>query len=127
MTDDVAARPDDFDPDLYFHGRFGALSGETRVVRLLVEPDVAHLFREKDYDESQVTEEERADGRLVVSFEVAGLEDMASWVRSWGPSVTVLDPPELAERIAEEARQVAVRYEDTSEDDATPDADRPDA
>ena len=127
VTDDVATRPDDFDPDLYFHERFGALGGETRVVRLLVEPDVAHLFREKDYDESQVTEEERADGRLVVSFEVAGLEDMASWVRSWGPSVTVLDPPELAERIAEEARRVAVRYDDAPEGTPTPDTDRPES
>ena len=127
VTDDVATRPDDFDPDLYFHERFGALGGETRVVRLLVEPDAARYFREKSYHSSQVVEEARDDGRLVVSYEVEGLEDMTSWVQSWGLSVKVLDPPELAERIAEEARRVAVRYEDASEDDATPDADRPDA
>ena len=123
----MATRPDDFDADLYFHERFGALGGETRVVRLLVEPDAARYFREKSYHSSQVVEEEREDGRLVVSFEVEGLEDITSWAQSWGLSVKVLDPPELAERIAEEARRVAVRYEDTSEDDATPDAGRPDA
>lgn len=127
VTDAVATRPDDFDPDLYFHERFGALGGETRVVRLLVEPDAAQYFREKSYHSSQVVEETRADGRLVVSFEVEGLEDMTSWVQSWGPSVTVLDPPELAERIAEEARRVAVRYDEALDDDPTPDTDRPDA
>jgi len=119
--------PADFDPDLYFRERFGALGGEPAVVRLLVEPDVAHLFREKDYHRSQVTEEEREDGRLVVSFEVAGLEDMAAWVRSWGPSVTVLDPPELAEQVAAEARRVAARYDAAADGDATADTDRPDA
>ncbi len=119
--------PADFDPDLYFRERFGALGGEPKVVRLLVEPDAARFFREKDYHRSQVTEEEREDGRLVVSFEVAGLEDMAAWVRSWGPSVIVLDPLELAERIAREAHQVAARYDAAPDGDPTPDTDRPDA
>lgn len=113
LTDEVAAEPpDDFDPDLYFRERFGALGGQPQVVRLQVEPDEAHLFLEKAYHPTQVVEEERDDGRLIVSYEVAGLDGMASWVRSWGTSVTVLNPPELAEQIAEVARRVAVRYED---------------
>jgi predicted DNA-binding transcriptional regulator YafY len=126
LTDEVAIRPDDFDPDLYFHERFGALGGETRVVRLMVEPDAARYFREKSYHPSQIVEEIRDDGRLVVSFEVEGLEDMTSWVQSWGASVKVLDPPVLAERIAEEACKVAARYGDAPECDPTPDANRPD-
>jgi len=125
VTDAVATRPDGFDADLYFHERFGALGGETQVVRLLVEPDVARYFQEKSYHSSQVVEETRDDGRLVVSFEVGGLEDMTSWVHSWGPSVKVLDPPVLAERIGEEARRVAARYDDAPERDPTPDTDRP--
>lgn len=127
VTDDVAIRPDDFDADLYFHERFGALGGETRVVRLLVEPGAAQYFREKSYHSSQVVEEERDDGRLVVSFEVEGLEDIASWVLSWGSGVAVLDPSELAERIAEEARRVAARYDDALERDTTPDTGRPES
>ncbi len=126
-ADRVAADPpDDFDPDLYFRERFGALGGTTRVVRLRVAPDAAQYFREKSYHASQVIEEERPDGHLVVSFEVAGLEDMASWVQSWGLSVTVLDPPELADRVAAAARALAARY---GEDDATvaPDTERPDS
>lgn len=127
LTDETAAAPpEDFDPDLYFHERFGALGGETRVVRLHVAPDEARFFREKEYHPSQVIEEERADGSVVVSFEVAGLDDMASWVRSWGASVTVLHPPELAERIVEAAREVLARYENAGSD-ASPDAARPGA
>jgi len=127
LTDRVAADPpDDFDPDLYFRERFGALGGETRVVRIRVAPDEARFFREKEYHPSQVIEEDRADGAVIVSFEVAGLDDMASWVRSWGASVTVLDPPELAERIVEEARGVLACYEEkVSGSVQTPDVERP--
>jgi len=128
LTDRVMAEPpDDFDPDLYFRERFGALGGETRVVRLRVVPDAARFFREKQYHPSQVLEEERADGSVVVSFEVAGLEDMAAWVRSWGASVVVLDPPELAEQVAAEARRVLERYEGPATRDRTPDIDRPES
>jgi predicted DNA-binding transcriptional regulator YafY len=126
LTDRTAARPpDDFDPDLYFRERFGALSGEPRVVRLRVEPGAARFFREKEYHPTQVIEDEQPDGRLVVSFEVAGLEDMAAWVRSWGTDVTVLAPDELAEQIADEARRVVARYEEACSE-PTPDAPRPD-
>jgi predicted DNA-binding transcriptional regulator YafY len=112
VDESVPDAADDFDSDLYFRERFGALSGEPRVVRLRVAPDVARLFREKAYHATQVIEEEGEDGHLVVSFEVAGLKDMASWVRSWGTDVTVLDPPELADHVVEEARQVVAQYEE---------------
>lgn len=119
-----AAPPEDFDPDLYFRERFGALSGEPEVVRLRVEPDAARFFREKEYHSTQVIEEERPDGRLVVSFEVAGLKDMAAWVRSWGTDITVLAPDELAEHVVEEARRVVAQYESACSG-PTPDATRP--
>ena len=94
------------------------------MVRLRVEPDAARFFREKEYHPTQVIEEERPDGRLVVSFEVAGLDDMASWVRSWGTGVTVLAPEELAERVVAEARRVVAQYEDACSE-STPDAECP--
>lgn len=113
--------PKDFDPDLYFRERFGALGGEPEVVRLRVEPEATRYFEEKQYHTTQVieeTEEEREDGRIVVSYEVAGLKSIASWVRSWGPSVTVLDPPELADRIRKDMRALADRYNVSMEEGA---------
>lgn len=121
----VPPEASDFDADLYFRERFGALSGEPRVVRLRVEPEAARFFQEKAYHPTQVIEETRDDGRLVVSFEVAGVKGMASWVRSWGTGVTVLDPPELAEHVVEEARSVVAQYEDAECFESTSDAQRP--
>jgi predicted DNA-binding transcriptional regulator YafY len=112
-TTEVAADPpDDFDPDLYFRERFGALGGEPEVVRILVEAEVSRYFREKNYHFTQVIEEERDTGQLVVSFEVAGVEGMKAWIRSWGDRVTVRAPDRLATAVAEEAQRVADRYAD---------------
>lgn len=111
IKSEVAAEPPDFDPDLHFRGRFGAMGGDPQVVRLLAEPEVARHFREKDYHVTQIVEEEREDGSVVVSFEVS-IESISSWVLSWGPSVTVLSPEALTEKIREEAREVINNYQD---------------
>jgi predicted DNA-binding transcriptional regulator YafY len=108
-------RPEDFDPELYFRDRFGALAGdEIYEVRLLVEPDRAPYFERKEYHPTQQIEEapeDRPDERMVVSYEVAGLKDVRAWVRSWGPGVKVVAPPELAAMVAEDAAATRAQYE----------------
>jgi hypothetical protein len=46
----------------------------------------------------------------VVSYDVAGLEEIRSFVQSWGVGVTVLEPKELVERIRGEAVEIGKRY-----------------
>lgn len=110
--------PEDFDLELYFIDRFEALDAEeVYEVRLLLEPEAVPYFESKSYHRTQQLHEsdpalESGDERRVASFEVAGLEEVAAFVRSWGTSVTVLHPPDLAERIAADARAVAARYND---------------
>jgi predicted DNA-binding transcriptional regulator YafY len=108
-------RPEDFDPELYFRERFGATAGDGyHTVRLLVAPDRAPYFERKEYHPTQQIEEapeDRLDGRMVVSYEVAGLKDVRAWVRSWGPGVKVLAPLELASMVAEDAAATRAQYE----------------
>ena len=109
--------PADFDPELHFKGRFSAVTGsETHVVRLLAGPEAARYFRRKHYHPTQQIEEEHPDGAVVVSYEVAGLEEVRAFVRSWGPGVTVLAPEALAGQVAEDARRVAAAYEKHAEE-----------
>jgi len=104
--------PQDFDVDEHFSGRFGALAGDGRLktVRLRAEPAVAQYFKTKDYHSSQRLDK-RPDGSLIVTFQVTELETMRAFVRSWGPNVTALDPPQLVDALAEDARAMARRYE----------------
>ena len=113
-TGEYFTRPDGFDSDAHFEERFHALRGEGgHDVLLEVEEDKAEYFRRKTYHPSQRIEErieERVDGGITVAFETSSLDDMAAFIRSWGPGVRVLAPEKLADRIAAEARQVAEAY-----------------
>jgi predicted DNA-binding transcriptional regulator YafY len=116
-SDDYFEIPSDFDPERYFDASIGAFTaGETYTLRLLVEPDKASYFRERKYHHTQLIEEgqseaDRPDGRLVVSYELEGLDELRSFCQSWGTGVTVLEPAELRERLREEAEVLAARYQ----------------
>lgn len=109
---DFFTPPRDFDVDDHFGGRFGALAGDGRLrtVRLRVAPAVAQHFKTKDYHGSQRLEKQ-ADGHLIVTFQVTELKTMRSFVRSWGPDVVALEPPELVEALAEDAHATAQQYD----------------
>ncbi len=108
--------PEEFDLDQYFAGRFNALEGDGDLVtvKLLVEPQCAVYFKRKRYHASQRIETERPDGRIVVVLRASSLEEIGSFVQSWGSLVTVLEPSELARMVAAEAREVAARYAEVS-------------
>jgi predicted DNA-binding transcriptional regulator YafY len=75
---------------------------------LQVVADKAEYFRRKTYHLSQI-EEKMENGDLKVSYVVSNLDDLAAFIRSWGPHVKVLQPKSLAERIEtdlEEALQI---------------------
>lgn len=108
---DFFSVPADFERDVHFGGRFGALQGSGRLqtVRLRVSPEVAQHFRTKPYHSSQHVEPE-LDGHLVVVYQVKELETMRSFVRSWGPNVVAIDPQELVAQLAQDAVTTAEMY-----------------
>ena len=104
--------PEDFVAEEHFRGALGAINSDTcYVLRLLVEPEKARYFQDRTYHPSQTIEEEHSDGRLVVSYELEGFEEMRSFCQGWGTGITVLDPSKLRERLLQEAKVVAERYE----------------
>lgn len=117
--------PEDFDLELYFIDRFESLDAEEIYeVRLLVEPGAVPYFESKSYHRTQQIHDQRTEGdQIVVSYEVAGLEEIAAFVRSWGTDVTVLHPPELAHCIVQEAQGVILRHKSHNEEVGNPNAD----
>lgn len=103
--------PPDFIPEHYFHSSLGVFtSGECYELRLLIEADKALHFRNRQYHPTQQIEEEHLDGRLVVSFELEGFEEMRSFCQGWGIGITVLAPDTLRERLRQEAEELVRRY-----------------
>jgi predicted DNA-binding transcriptional regulator YafY len=110
LADPFVERQADFSPDLYFRDAFRVITGpDGYTVRFSVAPDKAASFLRKAYHPTQQIEEEGPDG-LVVSFEVAALDEVAAFLRSFGPGIVVSEPPELAERLRAEAAQVVEEY-----------------
>ena len=106
---------EDLVPEQYFRGAFGAINSDTSYrIRLLAEPDKALSFRNRKYHATQAIEEERPDGRLVVSLQLEGFEEIRSFCQGWGVGITVLDPPELRERLHREVQELAKRYQGES-------------
>lgn len=112
VTGEIAAAPAGFDLEDHGRDRFGALDGEVEEVRLIVEAEAAAAFRRKQYSPTQQIEQERADGRLVVSFEVSGLDAVRAWVLSWGGKVRVVAPESLVSAVREAHRRGLDRYEE---------------
>ena len=103
-------RKTEFNLHNHFAGQFGGMGGEQMYdVTLLIEPDRLPAFRRKQYHASQELQE-LEDGRGIVRFRVAGLEDIRAFAQSWGIGVTVLEPEELVEVIREEAMEIVEKH-----------------
>ena len=103
--------PADWNPDVHFDGRFGALDGDGRLqrVQLRVDRSVIQHFRSGPYHPSQTITPD-GDG-FAVTFQVPELKAIRSWVRSWGPAVTALAPAELVDALANDAHATATLYD----------------
>lgn len=111
LGDEHFEPPSDFDRVGYFEERFGALSGEdVYEVRLRVSADLTRYFDRKRYHPTQQVEPTE-DGAAIVTFEVRGLDEIASFILSWGAGVTVLDPSVLRKQIQRKAQDVLHAYD----------------
>ena len=78
-------------------------------VRVWFAAEVAAEIKERRWLAGQSVED--TDDGIVVSGEVAGLAEVERWVLSYGPAAKVLEPQELAERVARKLREGAAGYE----------------
>ena len=111
LPDVAARRPEAWSAQAHAADRLGALDGPPEEVRLWVSPQAAPYFLRKAYSRTQIVEAEHPDGALTVSFETAGLEDARAFAMGWGAKVRVLDPPALADAVAQAHRQAARLYD----------------
>jgi len=76
--------------------------GQCYEVKIKVYSNIAHYFKQKDFLQSQVIQDELSDGSLIVTFEVSHDEDIDNIIKSWLPDIEVIEPKRYAKKIKEE-------------------------
>ena len=96
---DEAFEPDpNFDPEDFVRRGFGVYHGAIHRVVLDFDPDVAHIPHEKNLHQTQRIRE-KAEGRVQVTMDAAGLPELAAWVASFGGRVHPRHPSDLVELV----------------------------
>lgn len=98
--------PDDFDVHTYMARQWQNLPQIT--VRMQFHAAYAHLA--KVSRGTWETDQEQPDGLVVVTFHAPDLTAAASYALAFGPSVVVLEPPEVRQMVQEWAKAAAEQY-----------------
>lgn len=88
---------------------WGIMWGEETEVVLRFDSSVAWRVREARWHPSQRLEPTE-DGGCILRLRVGHTMELAPWIRSWGSTVEVLEPPEFRAEVAAEARRLAALY-----------------
>jgi CRISPR-associated endonuclease/helicase Cas3 len=111
LTGKAYTIPEDFDPRQLLADAWGIWYTESEAVEVVLKfhPRVAHRVQETRWHRSEQIEEQ-PDGSLIWRAQVAEVQEMVPWIRGWGADCEVLEPLELREHIAGEARRLAKVY-----------------
>lgn len=88
---------------------FGLINEPAQMVRIQFTSDVAYLVKERRWHPSQQVECLK-DGSVIVTFTAGGIDELASWVLSWGQGAKVLEPQVLVEAVKAHLTGALARY-----------------
>jgi len=100
VLDEPFERRADFDPKLFTQSGFGVLHGEVHRVQVRFSKDVVHLATERKWHPTQQVQL-TTDGEALLSMRVAGLEEVAAWVASFGGKLCAIAPAKLVAAVRE--------------------------
>ena len=88
---------------------FQVMHDELYTVKVRISPEWARWVGEKIWHESQKAKK-NGDGRLELTFQVAGLVEIKRWVLSFGPEAVVLEPLKLKEVVRKDLSRNLAQY-----------------
>lgn len=88
---------------------FGLIEEAPQRVRILFTREVAYQMRERQWHPTQKLTRHK-NGSVILTFEAGGLDEIASWILSWGPQAKVLEPPALVKLVKRELSKAIRRY-----------------
>src|SRR5262245_15519256 len=108
LTEETFAVRKDFSPEKLDEG-FGIMEETPQTIRVKIKREAAHFVRERQYHPTQ-TIEEIDGGDVIVTMQAGGLDEIASWVLSWGEDATALEPPALVETVIRKLSSALAQY-----------------
>lgn len=105
------AIPADFDPKKLLCHAWGIWYTDREPVEVILKfsPRVAGRVRETRWHRSEQTVVQE-DGSLLWRAWIAEPQEMMPWVRGWGSEVEVIEPEEVREAVAEDAKKMVEMY-----------------
>jgi predicted DNA-binding transcriptional regulator YafY len=102
--------PEAFAMQAFLKDSFGIFQGPPVTVTIRFLPSVAGYIKERVWHPSQQLTDQ-ADGTVIFSATVAGIEEISHWVLRWGAGAQVLAPEELRRIIRGHASAMADFYQ----------------
>ena len=109
VTEERFTIPDGFDLQGFLEDSFGVYHGPPTTVKAHFSPKVAGYIRERTWHHSQQLEKQ-ADGAVVFTATVAGIEEISHWVLRWGAEARVLAPDALRRAVGRHAAAMHSYY-----------------
>ena len=89
--------------------RFGVMTGPPFTVKARFDRWAADYVREREWSSRQSCTA-LEDGSVILEFEAQSRDEVLSWLLSFGPKVTLLEPQDLREELQAQAQNVLENY-----------------
>jgi predicted DNA-binding transcriptional regulator YafY len=110
LTSERFEPPDDVNAQAPSSNSWMVSDGDLTTVRVLFHDlSAARRAVENRWHVSQ-QQQVGSDGRVEITFTIAGLLEITPWILSWGDAIEVLEPAELRQRVQATAESMARRY-----------------
>jgi predicted DNA-binding transcriptional regulator YafY len=120
VSNDGFRIPEGFDMQAVLQDSFGIYQGPPVTVKIRFLESVAGYVRERTWHPSQSLSDQ-ADGTLIFTATVAGIEEIGHWVLRWGAGAQVLAPEALRQTVSRQAAAMLSYYREIPVDEI-PDA-----
>lgn len=100
----------EFDYAEFVKKRFGVFSGKMYNIRLKIDSRHKGYFEGRRWHYTQQTSYDDVGNLIMELFAPIGM-DMVSWILGWNEAITILEPPELIEKVKDATSKILSKYE----------------
>lgn len=110
VTEDMFELPQSFSLAERFDQGFGLIEEPPQEVKIWISSDWAYFVKERRWHPTQALKPQK-DGSVLLTMQCGGLDELTSWVLSFGPGVRVLAPQSLIDNVSSQLTLASKLYQ----------------